>query len=145
MMLLFVLEGGFHESPVVKNTPEIDVGFSLISNNSMKHQKPQVQVNSVGSQTCLTTIASCQHAVYEWEFQEEEAWISMDACTSAAIEVSLRSQWNGPDSAVRRDIVLMHGSYEFNLSRMEQKNIQEMLRKMLSLECNSSATVIWPE
>jgi hypothetical protein len=113
-----------HETPVAKGTPATAAGVSLILNNSMKYQKPQV--HSVGSQTCITTISSCEHAVYEWEFQEGDTWISMDVCTSAAIEVSLRSQRKAPDdenSAARGDSVLVHGNYEFNLSCMKQKNI----------------------
>jgi hypothetical protein len=105
-----------------KSTSVKVIGVSLLKENSGMSQKPATC--SAESQTCITTICSC--AVYEWEFQEGEDWMPMDARTSTAIEVKLSCGGEGPDavsSGVRGDKILMYGNYEFDLSSMKQKNV----------------------
>jgi hypothetical protein len=96
----------------------------LKSKSLIKELSKKTPISSAESQTCITNIPSC--TLYEWEFQDSEEWMPMDARTSSAIELCLKRVDRVQGSLAsngRKENLLLYGNYEFNLSCMKQKNL----------------------
>ncbi len=107
------------ESEVAKYSPASAVGAISTLQYTNKDQSGYAD-----SQNCIT-VPRCKHAVYEWEFQDGDNWLPMDAHTSVAIEVRwIGRNWaaDSASSALMNQKTFLVGNHQFDLSCMKQRN-----------------------